>query len=112
MEEIASRARCGDDRKIAGFAVKRIIAAVFSVVPGNLRIADAGQIGIHHALLVVDSDLPSRAAGRIGAANGSFMRLRFSNCRGNGYAHCQGGDSRRWTKVWEHGRLSLAVPAP
>lgn len=54
MEEIASRARCGDDRKIAGFAVKRIIAAVFSVVPGNLRIADAGQIGIHHALLVVD----------------------------------------------------------
>jgi hypothetical protein len=78
IEEIAAGARREDYRKFLGFAVKRVVAAVRGVVPRNLRVADAGWIGIHSAPVVVDPDLPIRTAGQIGAGNRGLAVPRFT----------------------------------
>src|SRR5436305_11021543 len=65
----AAGARGDDDGKFLGFAVKPVVAAVAWIVPGDLRIADAGRIGIDRSFVVVDLDLPIRAAWEIGAGD-------------------------------------------
>ena len=75
IEEIAARARREDYRKFPGLSVKRVVAAVGCVAPRNLRVADAGWIGIHGASVVVDRDLPIRAAGRVGAGRRAALRF-------------------------------------
>ena len=87
IEERAAGARREDHRKSPGFAVKRVVAAVARVAPRNLRVADAGRIGIHGSLVVVDPDLPVRAAGHIGAGHRGRAMLRCSADRER---------SRRW----------------
>ena len=59
---IAAGARGDDDRKFFGFAVKPVVAAVAWIVPRDLCVADAGRVGIDGAFVVVDLDLPIRAA--------------------------------------------------
>src|SRR5258708_19745823 len=66
IDEIAAGARCDDHRQFLRFAVERVVAAVGCVVPRNLRVADAGRVGIHRTLVVVDLDLPIRAAREVG----------------------------------------------
>ena len=46
MDEKAAGARRDDDGQIAGFAVKRVVAAVLRIVPRNLPIIDAGRIDL------------------------------------------------------------------
>lgn len=72
MEEIATGARRDDDRQFPGFSIKRVIAAVGRVAPGNLRLTDAGRIGIGRRAVIVDPYLPSRSARRIGTGDGGL----------------------------------------
>src|SRR5262249_43633830 len=74
-EEITASARGNDHGQISGFTVKRIIAAIGSVVPGDFGLGDPCRIGIDGAALVIDPDLPACAASRIGAGDGTFGRI-------------------------------------
>ncbi len=77
IDEIAAGARCDDYRQFLRFAVERVVAAVGCVVPRNLRVADAGRVGIHRTLVVVDLDLPIRAAREVGAGDRGLAARGF-----------------------------------
>ena len=64
IEEIAAGARCDDDRQIAGFAIERVVAAVGGIVPRDLASLMRAGLESTVALIVVDPDLPARAAGQ------------------------------------------------
>ena len=90
IEEMASRARSKNDGELPGLAVKRVIAPVSLVVPGNLVVADARRIGIHGLAFVVDSDLPGRTARLIGAGNLGHSSLRRTGNDAERYVNSQG----------------------
>ncbi len=67
MNEVAAGARGNDHGEISGAAIKRVVAAIGRVVPGNRAAADARWIRIHGTRVKVDLDLPAGTTGRIGA---------------------------------------------
>src|ERR1700738_1457305 len=77
VDKIAAGARRDDYGKFLRFAVKRVVAAVGGAVPGNLRVADAGRVGIHRGLVEVDLDLPIRTATDIGAGDRGLAPRRL-----------------------------------
>ena len=52
-------------------------------MPRNFGLGDACRIGIDGAALVIDPDLPLRPAGRIGAGDCAFGRMRDGMLRGH-----------------------------
>jgi hypothetical protein len=94
IEEIAAGGRGKNYRKISGFAIQLVIPAIGRSAPRNLAIADAGRIGIHRAVIVVDLDLPARAAGEIGAGDRGLAASRFTADGGDGKPKQQRADCR------------------
>ena len=89
MSKIAPRARRNTYRKIAGFAVELVVAAVLGIEPGDLGLFDIGRIGIDGGFTVIDHNLPGRAAHRIGTGERAHTLLRVTVDRKNSQTSCE-----------------------
>src|SRR5271165_1137495 len=96
VKEVAAGAGRHDDGQIARPTVERVVAAILGIVPGDFGITDMGRIGIHGRPVIVDVDLPGRAAGRIAAGDHRRERpglpvdgSRRNICRQGGDRRCQ-----------------------
>src|ERR1700722_18811088 len=95
VQEVAAGAGGHDDGQFAGPEIERVIAAVLTVTPGNLGVAEARRIGIDGRLVIVDADLPRRTAGRIGAGDHGRVRVRLSATGSRPTAYRHAGDRRQ-----------------
>ena len=84
VSSIAARARGILERQRAGGTIQEVVAAVQSVVPGDLAPGDLGRKRVGGAAVVVDFDLPRRSTFRIGASvrDGGGVSGVPAACRG------------------------------
>jgi hypothetical protein len=81
---IAARTRGIQERQRAGGTIQVVVAAVQSVVLGDLALDDLGRKRVGSAPVVVDFDLPRCATFRVGASE-------RHGCRASGIpAACRG----------------------
>src|SRR5271170_2790003 len=93
VEEVSPGRRGQDDGQRPRLAVERVAPAVLGVAPRDFGFIDRGRIGVDGLEIVVDRNLPARAAERIGAGDREPVGFGGATGRGDG-GRRQRGDRR------------------
>jgi hypothetical protein len=109
MSKIAPGTRRDTYREIAGFAVKRVVAAVGWIEPRNLRSSDARSVGINSGFIEIDRNLPRRAAEEVSAHDRALASGRCPAECCNSHAHHAARYTCRQELVSKHSCVHIAM---